>query len=435
MSIPLDRLYHYIESLSGDNILIYRWFPHGSKKLEDLKLLNDKKFPNKKIERILLHNMICHDQEPLDYNYYSLDDFMSVVREAAEYRKTQEPYNSWCYSEEFLKLFAKSHFRTKIASPTSLHDLILLCHSEKNSDQLDLFERNGFVGVYYWSHALIARDWFRYAEYDKALMSNINNIKTDFLIYNRAWAGTREYRLKFTELIADAKLVNSCNVKFNAWDNDQHYKQHKFKNNTLQISRNDLEELFELNTASSQDSADYNSKDYAESSIEVVLETLFDDCRNHLTEKTLRPIACGKPFIVAASPGTLKYLKSYGFKTFDGMINEAYDTIRDPLLRLQAIVAEMSRLAALPTQQKFKLWQDMNEIASYNKQLFFSQQFHDQVVSEFNANLTAGIEICNKNMKGKWWKLFTDGDMLPDTAPTTELSLEVDRILQGTSEL
>jgi hypothetical protein len=33
MSIPLDRLYHYIENIAkeirGDDVLIYRFYPHG----------------------------------------------------------------------------------------------------------------------------------------------------------------------------------------------------------------------------------------------------------------------------------------------------------------------------------------------------------------------------------------------------------------------
>ena len=43
MSIPLDRLYHYIhdvaEQVRGDYVLIYRFWPHGSKNIEDLSVL------------------------------------------------------------------------------------------------------------------------------------------------------------------------------------------------------------------------------------------------------------------------------------------------------------------------------------------------------------------------------------------------------------
>ena len=31
MTVPLDRLYNYLESLSDHDIIIYRFYPHGSK--------------------------------------------------------------------------------------------------------------------------------------------------------------------------------------------------------------------------------------------------------------------------------------------------------------------------------------------------------------------------------------------------------------------
>ena len=70
MSIPLDRLYHYIENIAeeiyGNPIIIYRFYPHGSKKLEDLVPL---KWHDWK-ELAIFPNIYCNDQEPLNYNYY-----------------------------------------------------------------------------------------------------------------------------------------------------------------------------------------------------------------------------------------------------------------------------------------------------------------------------------------------------------------------------
>lgn len=41
MSVPLDRLYNYVDGLCNHDILIYRFFRHGSKKLEgDVKDCN-----------------------------------------------------------------------------------------------------------------------------------------------------------------------------------------------------------------------------------------------------------------------------------------------------------------------------------------------------------------------------------------------------------
>lgn len=296
----------------------------------------------------------------------------------------------------------------------------------KNSKELEHYEQNNFIGVYYWSHALIARDWFRYAEHDSQLAPDIKSITSDFLIYNRAWTGTREYRLKFSEILVDYQLVEHCNVKFNPVDG-YHYSEHNFENPALAVNRYDLESNILLNDFCSSASADYTSEDYQTSGIEVVLETLFDDQRHHLTEKALRPIACGRPFILAATPGSLEYIRSYGFKTFHGIINEDYDSVIDPLLRLRAIAKEMSRISKLSELEKQSLWNKLYEIALYNKKHFFSSELHNQVVSEYKTNLAAGIEKSQQNLTGKWWYesiIFDRNNIGP-----SEMSIAIDQWL------
>ena len=209
----------------------------------------------------------------------------------------------------------------------STFEYTILCHSEKNSSQVELYEKNGFIGVYYWSHALIARDWFRYAEIDPGLKKH--QTTKDFLVYNRAWSGTREYRVRFAEMLLDANLEQHCCTNFNPTDQGQHWLSHNFLNEKFRPQRQDLDRFFLPTSVDSTASADYVAADYCNSRIEVVLETLFDDNRNHLTEKTLRPIACQQPFIIAATPGSLEYLRSYGFRTFEGIWDESYDDAED----------------------------------------------------------------------------------------------------------
>ena len=120
------------------------------------------------------------------------------------------------------------------------------------------YSENNFIPVYYWSHALISRDWFRFAEHDSSLKVVHKNFQFDFLVYNRAWTGSREYRLKFTELIVDNQLVENSNMKFSPHDDGQHYTNFEFKNKNFQIIRYDLENIFEQNTATSSSSADYD---------------------------------------------------------------------------------------------------------------------------------------------------------------------------------
>jgi hypothetical protein len=161
-----------------------------------------------------------------------------------------------------------------------------------------------------------------------------------------------------------------------------------------------LEQLYPANTADSGSSADYCGSDYAVCGVEIVLETLFDDSRWHLTEKTLRPIACGKPFLLAATPGSLQYLRNYGFETFADVIDETYDTIADGAARLDAIIQEMKRIAALDAEAKQVLYTKLHEIAQRNKQRFFNGVF-DQVIEEYRTNLDQAMIMMQQHCTGQ----------------------------------
>jgi hypothetical protein len=389
MSVPLDRLYNFLHDLCKHDIIIYGFKPYGSKKLADLKFYFTDHvawFYGQTTPAI-----IFHDQEPLQFDLYSNDSISALAFER---------FNQQAHSEMLAQL-SQMHIRGVIPTAYSGYDLMMLCHSEKNSPEVEKYQAVGFVPVYYWSHALIARDWFRFAEHDPLLKHK--NIQTDFLIYNRAWSGTREYRLKFAELLCANSLTTYCKTSFNPIDSDTHYQDHKYQNANFKISTA-LESHLPLNTHSSAASADYNHDDYGSAGIEVVLETLFDDQRNHLTEKMLRPIACGMPFIAVATPGSLAYLKDYGFKTFSPIINEDYDQETDSATRLHMIIAEMNRIAKLDRADKTLLWEKLYEIADYNKKWFFSSNFHDMVVDEYQHNLNQAIDIMNQNRTGMWYK-------------------------------
>ena len=355
-----------MHDLCNSDIIIYRYLPHGSRKIADCKPLH-KKDPAD-FNTAIIPRMICHDQESLDHTEFKMFSILVPL-----------PNTAW-------------PVLSKIIHPLPyVYDQILLLHSEKRSEDLDWFEQRGSVGVYWWSHAVIARDWFRYAATDPVLTVQCTP-KIDFLIYNRAWSGLREYRLKFTEMIVDHGLINSCQMTFNPTDQDQHYHRHQFKNSSFEIVRHDLENWFSPTTADANASADYCSDDYALVWIEVVLETVFDDKKWHLTEKILRPIACGKPFILAATPGSLEYLQSYGFQTFSDCWDESYDTEPDPLVRLQKITKLMKSLTKLSADEKQTIQTKIQTVCEHNRRHFFSQEFFDQVIEEYQTNLDKAMQ-------------------------------------------
>jgi hypothetical protein len=375
MSIPLDRLYHFIDNMAqsvyGDDVIIYRFMPHGSKNLQDLHPLKNYEdwFTNQICPQIL-----CHDQEPLDYDVCD-QNFMP------EYN------NKWRTLSK--KIFNHAAMRN-ICNQMSVFDKFILLHSETRSQNLERYINTPThrwhshrISVYYWSHALLARDWFRYAEHEQFK----KNVRKSFLIYNRAWSGSREYRLKFTDLIIKHDMADQCLTSFNPIDGAEHYKDHTFKN-TKWCPDHVLEKYFDPTSVTANASADFATTDYNSTDIEVVLETLFDDDRLHLTEKSLRPIACAQPFILMATHGSLQYLRDYGFRTFDAVWNETYDTIQDPHDRMLAIIGLMQTICKWSPEERLEKRQLMQDIANYNQNHFFSKAFFHNITDELRLNLS-----------------------------------------------
>ena len=374
MNIPLDRLYQFIENTAekiyGDRVIIYRFFPHGSKNIRDLNQIRHHTW----FEDNTRPNVWCHDQEPLDHNYYSQhlrvlngEFSQALIQVTGENTVTNLNYNT--------NMFAKG----------------LLVHSEQRSVEVEKYQTQGeLIPVYYWSHAVIARDWFRYAHHVKQR----KQVARPFLIYNRAWSGTREYRLKLAEHLIRLGLHDQCQTTVNPIEPElgKHYKLHQFKNSAWR-PKIVLENFFPISTAHSSYSADFDIADYETTDIEVVLETLFDDDRLHLTEKSLRPIACGQPFILASTHLSLEYLRSYGFQTFGTVWDEHYDQCVDPEKRLIMIADLMQQIASWTPQIRKQKMSEARVIAEYNRQHFFSKEFFDLVVNELQTNLTVAFDV------------------------------------------
>lgn len=383
MSIPLDRLYHFIEKTArkvhDDNVLIYRFWPNGSKNINNLLVLQ----PHAKwVERVTSLAVWCNDQEPLDYEYYSRN------------LKTGElKLNRF----DFLDL---DHV-TNLNYQHTIFEKNILLHSEKRSPDVQKYHsHNELIPVYYWSHALISRDWFRYAQHESFTKCS----KKTFLIYNRAWSGTREYRLKFSDLLIDNGILDQCQTWCNAIDPDTnlHYAQYEFVQEWCK-PKNNLEKFLPVSQATGVYSADFDSRDYDVTDIEVVLETLFCDQRLHLTEKTLRPIACGQPFVLAATHGSLAYLKDYGFQTFDSVWDESYDGIQDPQTRLQAVIDLMKHISGWDSNTRTTRLTQAQKIADHNRRWFFSQEFSDRIVQELETNLESALEEIKKCNNFRPW--------------------------------
>lgn len=108
---------------------------------------------------------------------------------------------------------------------------------------------------------------------------------------------------------------------------------------------------------------------YRNTYFSVVTETNFfmeQEPALFLTEKIFKPIAHKHPFIVLGRPKTLSFLKDIGYKTFENIIDESYDTEQDDITRLMKILKEIKRLCELSESQLEDFLAQARQICEHN---------------------------------------------------------------------
>ncbi len=70
----------------------------------------------------------------------------------------------------------------------------------------------------------------------------------------------------------------------------------------------------------------------------LVVETEAELQEYHVTEKTMKCIVLGHPFVVVGTPYYLEFLHSLGFMTYSQLFNENYDSILDIDDRMNAVI-------------------------------------------------------------------------------------------------
>jgi hypothetical protein len=395
MSVPLDRLYHYLDHSVDRDIIIYRWHPPGSKKLQDLQPLRVYDIADR--QRSLI--MVCHDQEPLDWGLFNRSDvWHQAHNEFQRYWRTQIPESAWPWgTDQVLQSWVWPDVWD------NLQDQLILLHSESGSDQEQQARALGWITASIWSNGLISQDWFRYAQHDPDLTAPRSPDKL-FLIYSRAWTHSREYRLWFVQHMASLGLCRDSVVRFGAQDDGHDYRDHVWVDPTWQCDLQDLGPHVVWSQAQSWHSADYVAQDYQRCMIEVVMETVID--RVHLTEKICRSLACGQPFLLLCGAGALARLRDLGFETFAPMINEDYDQEPHAAQRLRMILSEMQRLAQMPARQLQELYHDMRQRAQRNQRRFFSAGFSQQIMQEFRDSFDQAQALVRRDgqRRAAWQK-------------------------------
>jgi hypothetical protein len=109
--------------------------------------------------------------------------------------------------------------------------------------------------------------------------------------------------------------------------------------------------------------------------------------RQHLTEKTFKPIAMGMPFVLSAPQGSLAYLRQYGFKTFDSVWSESYDQSVDDNLRVLRLSNLLKKLDKQSEQEKNEMFRKCIPIIEHNWNHFYGGGFEKILWAELTTML------------------------------------------------
>lgn len=82
----------------------------------------------------------------------------------------------------------------------------------------------------------------------------------------------------------------------------------------------------------------------AASFLHLVTESDYESWSDRFTEKLLKPVVAGRPFLTFGPPGVLATFRSVGFRTFGDVFDESYDQILNPDRRLAAMMHTLNDL-------------------------------------------------------------------------------------------
>lgn len=255
--------------------------------------------------------------------------------------------------------------------------------------------------LYYFFHGWAALDWYR--GYDKTFLiepwQQRSPTKT-FISPNRIVAGAREHRMLMLYWIFKLGLQHnyvSCPLECPA-------EKISIYNLAAVLPYSDASTVFRSVNLPMQFAGEVDHPMHScwlslfdqskDSVLYLVTETVAQGRRIHLTEKTFKPIALGMPFVIVSTQGSLEYLRSYGFRTFDHVWDESYDQEPDDVLRIERVAQLIKSIDTKSLAEKQQLFRQCHSVIEHNWNHFYNGGFEKILWQELNTMLN-DIEISN----------------------------------------
>jgi len=278
-----------------------------------------------------------HDQEPVDPDLYNhlFDDV--DIRNRDLWWPTGQP---------------------RPPKPPALGHVVV---SERGEFVEKLCAKYEWSSHYYFYHGWACQDWFR--GYDRSFLIPRAKDRTPsktFMSPNRIVGGRRDHRVLFLYNIFKQQLEHNhiSAPRICQFENvDISQVARKYCNTYPDISQvfeqAALPRLFAGEESQQMTSCWLtNFAEAQDSLVYVPTETVYFGRRTHITEKTFKAIALEMPFVLVAPAHSLEYMRSYGFKTFDGIFDESYDLETDDIMRVEKVAQVLKDLDSLSRQDR-----------------------------------------------------------------------------------
>ena len=199
---------------------------------------------------------------------------------------------------------------------------------------------------------------------------HFNRIKTFTCLNKRL----RNQRIWFFKYMHDAGILDSGLVSMNSFDcyhrmfegEEMDEEECGKLNQDLPIlvyglKNDELDDNYYINRFNNQQSLDTYFTVVSEAHCGDSDQTMF------LSEKTFKVIACRHPFIIMGNKDSMKKLREIGYKTFEGFIDESYDSLPTHE-RMKAIIESIKKIDSI--EDKISWFKGMEEIIEHNYTTF-----------------------------------------------------------------
>ena len=243
----------------------------------------------------------------------------------------------------------------------------------------------GIDSAYYFFHGWAALDWYR--GYNHSFLWQPwkqRNIRYAIFCPNNIIGGERSHRTRLISAMSKAGLLDGNRVSFPELCPFSGQTAHDI---CTALGVDPIPNL-PLIIDHVRNHAQHSHRiDFWQSATEcfchVVTETVYSSTKQHLTEKTFKPIVLQQPFVLVAPRQSLAYLRSYGFQTFSAIWDETYDELEDHV-RMSAIIDLLAGINDLSANQRRDQQQEIDAVVRHNHDWFYGG-FQDILWKELTA--------------------------------------------------